>query len=220
MALTNKTQFANRYGLNIEIFNLADDMNSAEPIMVIDFANVCDVDIGGDRVWATGGRAHTNRIAFNDPLQGTFTISTQILTTQILALLAGNNLPKDSDAVTEVVFQNTANSMPKYYQVKADTVWQDAEGETYAETLIFHKATPNRAFNISYSGEGDPTSVDVVFDALEDADGKVLTVKKIANEDPTGGEDNPTGGEDDPAGGEDTTGGEDNPTGEDDSTEV
>lgn len=180
MALTNKTQFANRYGLNIEIFNLADDMTTDEPVMKIDFANVCDVDVSGDRVWATGGQAHANKIAFNDPIQGTFTISTQILTTQLLALLAGNEIPTADGAETEVVFQNTTNSMPKYYQVKADTVWQDADGETYAETLIFHKATPNRAFNISYSGEGDPTSVDVVFDALENADGKVLTVKKAA----------------------------------------
>ena len=178
MALTNKTQFANRYGLNIGIYNMADDITSAQPVLFIDFANVCDVDISGDRVWATGGRAHANKIAFNDPIQGTFTISTQILTTQLLALLAGNEIPAADGADTEVVFQNTTNSTPKYYKVKADTVWQDATGETYAETLIFHKATPDRAFNISYSGEGDPTSVDVVFDALEDENGKVLTIRK------------------------------------------
>lgn len=179
MALTNETQFANRYGLNIGIFNLGDDITSAEPVLFIDFANVCDVDISGDRVWATGGQSHANKIGFNDPIQGTFTISTQILTTQLLALLAGNEIPTANGANTEVVFQNNTNSMPKYYQVKADTVWQDAEGGTYAETLIFHKASPNRAFNISYSGEGDPTSVDVVFDALEGTDGKVLTIKKL-----------------------------------------
>lgn len=183
MALTNKTQFANRYGLNIEIFNLADDITSATPVMTIDFANVCDVDISGDRVWATGGQAHANKIAFNDPIQGTFTISTQILTNQLLAMLSGGEIPEEGGSEAEIVFQNTANAMPKYYQVKADTVWQDAEGETYAETLIFHKACPNRAYNISYSGEGDPTSIDVVFDALEDDNGKVLTIKKAATGD-------------------------------------
>ena len=60
----------------------------------------------------------------------------------------------------------------------AETVWHDADGLTYAETLTFHKACPKRAFNISYSGDGDPTSVDVEFDLMQDAAGKVLTVVK------------------------------------------
>jgi hypothetical protein len=180
MALTNTTQFANRYGLNVKIFDLGTDVTAgdATPLMLIDFANVCDVDISGDRVWATGGQSHSNKVAFNDPIQGTFTISTQILTNQLLALMSGNEIPETTGAETEIVFQNSAMHMPKYYIVVADTVWQDAEGNTYAETLTFHKACPNRALNISYTGEGDPTSIDVVFDALEDTDGKVLTIKK------------------------------------------
>lgn len=175
MALTNTTQFANRYGLDVKIFALGTDTTTEEPLMTIDFANVCDVDISGDRTWATGGQAHVNKIAFNDPIQGTFKISTQILTSQLLALMAGGDI---SGAETEVVFQNTANSTPSYYIIMATTVWQDAEGATYNETLTFHKACPKRALNVSYNGEGDPTSVDIEFDALQDADGKVLTIKK------------------------------------------
>ena len=63
MALTNTTQFANRYGLNIKIYDYELDEQGAvveptgTPKMLIDFANVCDVDISGDRVWATGGQA-------------------------------------------------------------------------------------------------------------------------------------------------------------------
>lgn len=117
MALTNTTQFANRYGLNIKIYDYELDEQGAvveptgTPKMLIDFANVCDVDISGDRVWATGGQAHANKIAFNDPIQGTFTISTQILTTQLLALMSGGDIPIGTEAEDEIVFQNTVNSM-------------------------------------------------------------------------------------------------------------
>lgn len=174
MAITNTTQFANRYGLNIEIYQHT-DTTMAEPLMTVDFANVSEVNITGERTWATGGQDHSNKIGFNDPLQGTLTISTQIMTMELLALMSGNDV---SATETTVTFVNSTNTAPKYYIIKAETVWQDADGNTYSETLTFHKACPRRAFNISYNGEGDPTSVDVEFDLLQDAEGKVLTVSK------------------------------------------
>lgn len=176
MALTNVTEFANRYGLNVEIFAITDSsMTSA--LMTIDFANVSDIELSGDRTWATGGQSHANKVAFNDPIQGTFTLSTQIMTSQLLALMAGEDISSVTDTV---VFKNTSNSMPKYYIIKAVTVWQDEDGNTYNETLTFHKACPQRALNISYNGEGDPVSVDVVFDLLEDDNHNVLTILKAA----------------------------------------
>lgn len=174
MAITNTTQFANRYGLNIEIFAHTDTA-MATPLMAIDFANVSEVNIAGERTWATGGQDHANKIGFNDPLQGTLKLSTQIMTMELIALMSGSSI--DGTATT-VTFVNNTNTAPKYYIIKAETVWQDADGNTYSETLTFHKACPKRAFNISYNGEGDPTSVDVEFDLLQDAEGKVLTVSK------------------------------------------
>lgn len=174
MAIATTTQFANRYGLNVGIY-AATDAQLATPLMTIDFANVSDIDLSGERTWATGGQDHANKIGFNDPIQGTFKLSTQIMTMELLNLMAGGEA---GSGTTTVVFENTANSMPKYYIIKAETVWQDEAGVTYSETLTFHKACPKRAFNISYSGEGDPTSVDVEFDLMQDANGKVLTVTK------------------------------------------
>lgn len=175
MSLTKTTQFANRYGLNVEIYDHTDtSMESA--LMTIDFANVSEVNISGDRVWATGGQDHANKIGFNDPLQGTLKLSTQIMTMELLALMSGTDV---GAASTSVVFENAANSVPKYYIIKAETVWQDAGGQTYSETLTFHKACPKRAFNISYNGDGDPTSTDIEFDLMQDDDGKVMTVSKI-----------------------------------------
>ena len=174
MPIAATTQFANRYGLNIEIY-ASTDTQMATPLMTVDFANVSDIDLGGDRTWATGGQDHANKIGFNNPIEGTFKLSTQIMTMELLALMAGGT---PSSGTTSVVFENTANSMPKYFIIKAETVWQGETGLTYTETLTFHKACPKRAFNISYSGDGDPTSVDVEFDLMQDASGKVLTVTK------------------------------------------
>ena len=174
MAIATTTQFANRYGLNITIY-AATDISMSDALMTIDFANVSDIDISGDRTWATGGQGHVNKIGFNDPVRGTFKLSTQLMTMELLNLMAGGTA---GSGTTTVVFENKANDVPKYYIIKAETVWQDAAGLTYDETMTFHKACPKRALNISYNGDGDPTSVDVEFDLLQDDDGKVLTITK------------------------------------------
>ena len=174
MAIASTTQFANRCGLNITIY-AATDISMSDALMTIDFANVSDIDISGDRTWATGGQGHVNKIGFNDPVRGTFKLSTQLMTMELLNLMAGGTA---GSGTTTVVFENKANDVPKYYIIKAETVWQDAAGLTYDETMTFHKACPKRALNISYNGDGDPTSVDVEFDLLQDENGKVLTITK------------------------------------------
>jgi len=174
MAITATTNMANRYGLNTSVYAF-DDKEMATPLMTIDFVNVTDIDISGDRVWATGGQAHANKIGFNDPVEGTFKLSTQILTMELLNLMSGGTA---GDKATTVVFKNTSHSKPVYYILKSETVWQDESGNVYNETLTFHKISPKRALNISYSGEGDPTSVDIEFDVMQDESGNVLTVDR------------------------------------------
>lgn len=169
--MADSIKFANRYGLNVKITPQGAD--TATPVEV-DFANSCALDVNGERVWATGGQGHSNKIAFNDPIQGTFTISTQLMTTELLAIIAGKASP---DGSGEVVFENTATS-PVYFTIEADTVWQTEGGKTYEESITIHKACPKRAYNISYTGEGDPASIDIEFDVLEDADKKVVTINK------------------------------------------
>lgn len=170
------TQVANRYGLNIELYDIA-DTSMTTPLTVIDFANQCTLDITGDRVWATGGQDHANKVAFNNPLNGTLTISTQLSTADLLNIIAGGT---PGAGTTTIEFKNSSTTTPKYFIVKADTVWQDADGLTYSESIVCHKACPQRAYNISYSGDGDPTSVDVVFDLLQNADNKLVTTTRAA----------------------------------------
>lgn len=183
MALANTTQFANRYGLDVQVFAYTDGTVGEAPLMTIDFANSCALDISGERVWATGGQEHANMIGFNDPIQGTLTISTQIMTAQLLALISGS---ADLTETEEITFKNDALSSPKYFTLKAATVWQDASGAVYSEVLTFHKVSPQKAYNITYTGEGDPTSVDVTFDVLQTESGDVLTISKADDKGATG----------------------------------
>lgn len=177
MALTTTTKMANRYGLNVSIYAL-DDTTMQTALMTIDFANVSNIEVTSDKVWATGGQDHANQIGFNNPLNGSFTLSTQIMTAEVLNLMAGGQA---GSATSTIEFKNDATAAPKYYIIKAETVWQDDAGNTYAETMTFHKASPRKAINISYSGDGDPLSVDIVFDLLQNSEKKLLTITKAAS---------------------------------------
>lgn len=173
--LTKNTQMANRYGLNNKLYDYATYKGDGtdEPIMVIDFANVSHISIEGDAVWATGGQARGNKVGFNNPLTGSFTLSTQIITPEVLALLAGKS-PKDAGKT--VTFENTADgTISPYFVITSETVWQDENGTKYSEDLTFHKAKVRRALDIEYDGGADPISVDIEFELATDKEGRLLT---------------------------------------------
>lgn len=175
MALTKNTQMANRYGLNNKLYDYATYKGDGtdKPIMIIDFANVSHISIEGDAVWATGGQTRGNKVGFNNPLTGSFTLSTQIITPEVLALLAGKS-PKDAGKT--VVFENTADgTISPYFVITSETVWQDENGTKYSEDLIFHKAKVKRALDIEYDGGADPISVDIEFELATDREGRLLT---------------------------------------------
>lgn len=171
MAVTKTTQMSNRYGLDVTVY-AATDTTMTTPLITIPFANISEINISADRTWATGGQTHSNKIGFNNPIQGTLKLSTQIMTADLLNVMAGGTA---GSGTTSVVFQDAVNSMPKYYILKATTVWQDEVGGVYDETLTFHKACPKIALNISYSGDGEPTSCDIEFDLLANGSNQVMT---------------------------------------------
>lgn len=173
MALTATTKYANRFGVNLKIWELGKD-GTGEPLATIDFANEVAVDLSGSNVWATGGQSHANKVPFSDPMEGTVTISTQILTTQLMALIAGKDLKTFSG--DEVVFSNKDPNT--FYTITGETVWKDEDGITYSENIKAYKAAPQKAYNCTYTGTGDPTSMDIVFDLAEDDDGNVYSSTK------------------------------------------
>lgn len=175
MALTNTTQYANRFGANLDFYSYGTEISdSTTPVVTIDFANEVKVELSGGNTWATGGQKHANKIAFTDPVNGTLTISTQLLNTATLAMIAG----KDITSITgnEVIFNN--NDETKFYTIVGETMWKDIDSNMDTETFKVYKASPQKAYNITYNGSGDPTSMDLVFDLAEDDDGNVFSTKK------------------------------------------
>jgi len=167
--------FANRCGLNVSLFEYSKGTDAAG--VVVDFANECSLDIASDITWATGGQYASKLVGFNNPVEGTFRISTQLMTKQLLALISGADV---SGSVDTIVFKNVAAEATIYYVIEADTVWKNPEGTTETEHIVIHKALPKRAYNITYNGAGDPVSVDIEFELMEDDNHEVVTITKGA----------------------------------------
>jgi hypothetical protein len=176
MALDNALKFANRCGLNMKIYKYP--KTEGGTFVEVDFANECALDISGDITWANGGQYGSKLVGFPNPIEGTFKISTQIMTKKLLTLITGADATADA---TEYVFKNEFSAETIYYVIEADTVWKNAEGKTEAEAITVHKALPKRAYNIVYNGSGDPVSVDIEFELLADGvEQKVVTIKPEA----------------------------------------
>lgn len=170
MALTAATQYANRKGLDFKIYAYP-KTNGASALLTIDYVNEVSLDLSSGTVWATGGQSHANKIPFNDPMEGTFTVSTQIMTPELMALISGQDMA--TWTLGEITFNNDVDT--PFYVIEGTTTWKDKSGTYYTESVVCHKAAPEKAVNITYTGEGDPNSMDVVFNLAEDDDGNVYS---------------------------------------------
>jgi len=175
MALSTQRQMANRFGLDLDIYDLDDEIGEDEPLLTIDFANSCEISLDGDRVWATGYQDHQRVVGFCNAIQGTLTVSTQLMTSKLLTLLAGKPVASGTNVI---IFDSLSTRFAKYFKMRGKTVWQDTEGNTHSETITFFKVSPRVATNITYNGEGDPQSADIVFDIMPTAYGRVMKTIK------------------------------------------
>lgn len=168
--LQKNTPISNRYGLNIR---LCDANNLDIVYQTIDFANISSIDIKGDTVFAHGGAAHEKKVGFYDKLVGEFTLSTQILTNDLLCLMTGGVASWDGSS--PIVFRNRLLEQARTFAILCETIWQDKNGHAYSERLTLHRIRPRIAYNRKYALDGDVANVDIVFDIMQDAAGQVLT---------------------------------------------
>ena len=175
MALGKTTQVANRCGVDLKIYAYSADgtiAEEAQPLLTIDFCNEVSWEITSDAVWATGGQTHANKIGFVNPVEGTLTLSTQIITPQLMRLAAGNDISEDETTAT---YQNNAKVLsPTYYIITGDTLWQDKDGNVYEEKIKAYKAFVVPGGSGTYTGEGDPQSIDIEFQLASNDAGNVF----------------------------------------------
>lgn len=173
MALEKTTQLANRCGIDLVFHNVADGTTTTNDIKV-NYVNEVSFEITGDAVYATGGKNHKRIITFNNPIEGTMTISTQIMTPELMTIIAAS--AEDSAAVGTVTFKSR-EKVP-VYKITGSTLWKDADGKVYTEELTVYKASVRNNYSASYTGDGDPHSVEITIDMLEDeTDGMIKIVQ-------------------------------------------
>lgn len=68
------------------------------------------------------------------------------------------------------------NKVPKDYFITMSTLDKDEDGVLTPFIMTAYKASIQRSFDLSFSSEGDPASMTLTFDLLEDKDGNVLDI--------------------------------------------
>lgn len=110
----------------------------------------------------------------------TFTATTASEIAQDASYVVGY-LEEKTSGVKKVTFNN--KKIPKYFYVQMSTLDKDENGELVPMRITCYKGSPQRSLELSFSSEGDPASVKIQMDCLEDEDGNVLDMIEITDED-------------------------------------
>ena len=82
-----------------------------------------------------------------------------------------------STGVRKVSLNNKKS--PQNYFVTLFTTDKDEEGLITAKKYIIYKCKPQRQFTVSHSSDGDPMSLSIEFQALEDKDGNYIDIVEV-----------------------------------------
>lgn len=82
--------------------------------------------------------------------------------------------------VKKISFNNS--KLPKDYYITQKTVDKDEEGLLTPFVMTAYKASIQRNFELSFSSEGDPASVTLTFDLMEDKDGNVFDMVELTED--------------------------------------
>lgn len=85
-----------------------------------------------------------------------------------------------ASGVKKIAFNN--KRLPKDYFITASTLDKDEEGVLTPFKQVFYKASVQRNFELAFSSEGDPATVTVTFDIMEDKDGNYVDFIEITDE--------------------------------------
>lgn len=98
--------------------------------------------------------------------------------------------------VQRISFNN--RNLPQDYKITMSTLDKDEQGALTPFLITAYKASIQRTFELSFSSEGDPASVNLTFDLLEDKDGNVMDMVEVledikSDEPSSGGQTDTTG---------------------------
>ena len=223
------------------------DFKTGAPGLFADFGNVTTAGFSSDNVYAM--KKGAKAIAFNNPIEGTVSIETQLRPFKLYSLLGDGTIeksgiikkrevikcttggeltltgtPKDntvfackqgawgeevidgsfsgtkfsatssgdiamgeyyevgylevkSSGINKVTINN--NKLPKDVTISMETLDKDVEGNLVPFVMNIYKATIQRNIELSFSSEGDPGTVTLTFDSLQDDEGNVMDFIEI-----------------------------------------
>ena len=82
--------------------------------------------------------------------------------------------------VKKISFNN--KKLPQDYYITMETLDKDEEGLYAPFVMTAYKASIQRTFDLSFSSEGDPATVSMTFDLMEDKDGNILDMIELTEE--------------------------------------
>jgi hypothetical protein len=105
---------------------------------------------------------------------------------------ATENIAKDKEYEVGYIVTKTSGvkkisinnkNLPKAYYITMNTVEKTEDDEVIPFKIILYKAQPQRNFSLSQSSEGDPATITMTFDLLEDKNGNVSDFVEVEDED-------------------------------------
>lgn len=82
--------------------------------------------------------------------------------------------------VKKISFNN--KNLPKDYFITMQTLDKDEQGMFTPFVMTAYKATIQRSFELSFTSEGDPASVTLTFDLMEDKDGNIFDMVELTDD--------------------------------------
>lgn len=142
---------ANRKGANIQLRKYSDKSLFA----YIDYVNSVAVELSSNRVYATGGDSGARQVGFDDPIEGTLKLSTQIVPIEFVALACSPDGVEDGgeigirEKLTLATSKLTLSKTPV-----AGTIYVFKEGDDITSTPAATEAT-GTSVTISGGSDGD-----------------------------------------------------------------
>ena len=82
--------------------------------------------------------------------------------------------------VKRISFNN--KNLPQDYFITMQTLDKDEQGQFTPFLMTAYKATIQRSFELSFTSEGDPASVTLTFDLMEDKDGRIFDMVELTDD--------------------------------------
>ena len=145
--------------------------SDSETVIKIDYANDCQLTIEGERKFAR--KNGNDYMPFDGARKGTFTLNTDLIGMDVLALLLGGTYSSSSDSITV-----TGDMVTKSFKFDGTlNVREDGVGKPTPIDVVFYNITPQISSDFSLSGS-EISSFSIVFDMAVDGSNKFLDWKK------------------------------------------